>query len=94
MKEQVCSIVRNLLTLDESVLLNDDQSLEELGLDSMLFIEIVVELETVFNVEIPDDYLVIASLNTVNKLVEALMVATPIVQEPNDNEGDVKEVEA
>ena len=42
MKEKIYNILKSILSIDENVLLDGDQSLEEFGLDSMLFIEMVV----------------------------------------------------
>ena len=46
-----------------------DEDLVALGMDSILFISIVVALEGDFDIEYPDDYLLITQSNTLNKLV-------------------------
>ena len=48
----------------------DDLSV--LGLDSLTFIQIVVELEDKFSCEIPDSKLILSEMNTVNKIITVL----------------------
>ena len=49
---------------------NDD--LRTLGVDSILFIQIIVKLEEKFKCEIPDSKLMITEMNTVQKMIEVL----------------------
>lgn len=83
MKEKIYNILKSILSIDENVLLDGDQSLEEFGLDSMLFIEMVVELEISFDVEIPDEYLLIQSLDTINKIF-AIITELPSLSSMGD----------
>jgi acyl carrier protein len=52
-----------------------DQDLQELGMDSISFIRIIVSLEEEFELEIPDEFLIITEMNTVNKINNVLMSA-------------------
>ena len=45
-----------------------DEDLSQQGMDSIKFICIVIALETAFEIEYPDDYLLITQSNTLNKL--------------------------
>ena len=49
-----------------------DISFNSLGIDSLAYIHIIVEIEEYFNVSVPDDMLALNQLNTVNKLIELL----------------------
>lgn len=49
-----------------------DYNLSELGMDSIAFIKIIVDLENEFECEIPDSKLLIGEMNTVNKIIKVL----------------------
>lgn len=49
-----------------------DESLPDLGMDSISFIQIVVGLEETFDCEIPDSKLLISEMNTVQKMLDVL----------------------
>lgn len=49
-----------------------DDDLVELGVDSITFIRIVVELEELFEIEIPDEKLLITEMGTIHKIVEVV----------------------
>ncbi len=50
---------------------NDDE-LTEFGMDSMIFIQMVVDIEAKFNIEIPDEYLLIEKMDTINKIIDVI----------------------
>jgi len=47
-----------------------EEDLSQLGMDSITFIRIVVALEEYFDIEIPDEYLLIAEMNTIEKMLK------------------------
>ncbi len=49
-----------------------NEKLEDLGMDSITFIQIVVKLEEVFDCEIPDSKLLITEMDTVQKIFNVL----------------------
>ena len=49
-----------------------NDNLSDLGIDSMKFIQIMVELEEVFECEIPDSQLLMSEMNTVQKIYDSL----------------------
>lgn len=49
-----------------------DESLPDLGMDSISFIQIVVGLEEAFDCEIPDSKLLISEMDTVQKIFDVL----------------------
>ena len=46
----------------------EDSNLIELGLDSISLIHIIVAIEKRFGIEIPDKYLVLSEIDTINKI--------------------------
>lgn len=54
-----------------------DADLTELGLDSILFIKTIVALEEEFDVEVPDSKLLIAEMNTAQKIWDVLKELAP-----------------
>lgn len=72
MLEQVKKILVESANVDEAKITLDAKLKEDLGIDSLDAVELVLDLETVFDIKIEDDE--IASLTTVNdicKLVES-----------------------
>ena len=61
--------------------LNDD--LFALGMDSLRFIKVVVSLENEFECEIPDSKLLIAEMDTVQKIINVLQT----IYEEQSNQG-------
>lgn len=73
LEEQVVHILNttiNNVNFTEST----DIDLLELGVDSIMFIRIIIGLEDHFNIEIPDEYLLLTELNTVSKIVNLISV--------------------
>ena len=68
MKNEIYRIVRTLLPIADDISLTDDTPLTEFGLDSMLFIELIVQTEAHFDIEIPDEYLMMPMLDTIEKI--------------------------
>lgn len=68
-----------LLILDKHIdshiigLNNIDDKLTDLGMDSILFIQIVVALEEAFEIEIPDEKLLIPEMDTINKILDVIL---------------------
>ena len=49
-----------------------DENLSEIGMDSLIFIKLIVSLEEKFECEIPDSKLLIGEMNTANKIFRVL----------------------
>ena len=49
-----------------------DQSLIELGMESIIFVQIIVAIEEEFECEIPDSKLLITEMDTVEKIMNVL----------------------
>lgn len=52
-----------------------DKELSLLGMDSISFVRIIVSIEEVFEIEVPDEFLLIAELPTINKMVDVVVSA-------------------
>ena len=63
--EQVASILEIVPAAVRS-----EQTLEDLEIDSILFIRIVVQCETVFEIEFEDEMLLMSKFDTIGMLVE------------------------
>ncbi|MBP2111128.1 acyl carrier protein [Paenibacillus silagei] len=49
-----------------------NRDLTEVGLDSIGFIRFIVTLEAELGVEIPEEYILLARMNTLNKVMQVL----------------------
>lgn len=49
-----------------------DEDLTNYGMESIVFIKLIVALEKYFDCEIPDEKLLVNNMNTVNKIVSIL----------------------
>ena len=49
-----------------------EDDLSALGMDSITFIRVIVALEEAFDIEIPDEYLLITEMNTLSKMMEVI----------------------
>lgn len=75
MKEVSTAIVLGIINRSENMAVSQEQiedSLPELGMDSITFIQIVVALEEEFGCEIPDEKLLITEMDTVQKMLDVL----------------------
>lgn len=45
-----------------------DYNLEDYGLDSLMFIHLILALESEFSIQVPDELLIIGEFNTINKI--------------------------
>ena len=63
-----------------------DEDLATFGMDSLLFIRIIVALEAAFEIEYPDEFLLIAESNTINKLVSIVSCALEKKAEEEQND--------
>ena len=70
----------NKYNIDKTIILNiinkyikvkDNQyniDLVKLGMDSILFVTIIIEIEEKYNIEIPPSILLLSKMNTINKI--------------------------
>ncbi len=73
-QEKILEIIND--TIENGVSKNQvDDDLSQLGMDSLKFISIVVTLEENFDIEVPDEYLLMTEMNTVRKMVKIVSEA-------------------
>lgn len=75
MKEVSTALVLEVINRSENMEVSQEKlkdSLPEMGMDSITFIQIVVALEEEFECEIPDEKLLITEMDTVQKIVDVL----------------------
>lgn len=71
-KEEILDIINNAIDGDAIDPEQLDDDLAELGMDSIKFIQIIVEIEDAFECEIPDSKLLLTELNTVQRIFDVL----------------------
>ncbi len=73
-KETVIRIIAGVLSKDEGELLEFDESadLREIGLDSITSIDVIVSMESEFNIAVDDEDLLIDNFNTIEKLIKLI----------------------
>lgn len=72
MTEKINEIVADILELEADAIDGDASILDDLGADSIAVMEIVMELEGEFDVEVPtEDILNLKSVNDIIKYVES-----------------------
>lgn len=62
-----------------------DEDLSALGMDSITFIRVIVALEEAFDIEIPDEYLLITEMNTLSKMTD---VISTVLDNQNNSIGE------
>lgn len=75
MKEFSIKDIINVINSTGKITIKDNQldtNLIEAGMDSITFIRIVVDLESIFDCEIPDSKLLLSEMNTVQKIYNVL----------------------
>lgn len=75
MKEVSTALVLEVINRSENMEVSQEQiedSLPELGMDSIRFIQMIVALEKEFECEIPDEKLLITEMDTVQKILDVL----------------------
>lgn len=62
-----------------------DEDLSALGMDSITFIRVIVALEEAFDIEIPDEYLLLTEMNTISKMTN---VISAVLDNQNNSIGE------
>ena len=70
--EEVLEIINKNVEADAIVLEQVNDNLSELGMESITFIQIIVEIEETFECEIPDSKLLLSEMDTVQKMYDVL----------------------
>lgn len=76
MKDMCAQIAKTIESYIEGVDLDEncyEVNLAEVGMTSISFIQIIVEIEDRFQIEIPDEYLLFSNMDTVHKMASIVM---------------------
>lgn len=69
------SIIEVLATIFPNQIIDigdDDSFIDKFGMDSILFVSYVIEIEGKFGIEVPDEYSLPSKLDTLNKTYDLL----------------------
>lgn len=71
--EEILELAKKIisLTVDESEI-NENTELVEVGMDSIAFITLIAEIEDYYEVEFPEENLIIENSSTIAKLINTL----------------------
>ena len=67
-EENVVCVVNTIMETDLNNK-NMQDNLQKMGMDSIKFVKIVIELEERFDIEVPDEKLLITEMSTLSQLV-------------------------
>jgi phosphopantetheine attachment domain protein len=70
--DKVLKVLNANLENTEITFEQTEDDLSALGMDSIVFIRVVVALEEAFDIEIPDEYLLITEMNTLSKMTDVI----------------------
>ena len=70
--ERIIEIINLRLKSEKITIKEINKSLADCGMNSLIFIQIIVDIEDEFNCEIPDEKLIISELDSVEKLYSVL----------------------
>ena len=74
LEERIIQLVNSTINAGLSIK-NMQDDLQQIGMNSIKFIEIIILLEETFEIEIPDEKLLIAKMNTLNQIIDAVSIA-------------------
>lgn len=90
-KEKIINILKDILIeikFDDKVL-EHMNLVDDLGIDSITFITLIIELENSFDINIPDKYLLLDKMNTVDK-IQMIISNELLKKEPTINKSRKK----
>ena len=68
-QNEITTIIKDIINLTEPIEdISIDTNLQNIGMDSITFVRVVVEIENKFRIEFPDDKLIITEAGTINQL--------------------------
>ena len=68
----VCGAIKEHISSIDTNTIQAGDDLTLLGMDSLTFIRIVISLEEVFEIEIPEEYLLVSAMDTIEKMANAV----------------------
>ena len=70
--DKVLKVLNANLENTEITFEQTEDDLSALGMDSIVFIRVIVAFEEAFDIEIPDEYLLITEMNTLSKMTDVI----------------------
>ena len=70
--DKVLKVLNANLENTEITFEQTEDDLSALGMDSIVFIRVVVALEEAFDIEIPDEYLLLTEMNNLSKMTDVI----------------------
>ena len=83
--DKVLKVLNANLENTEITFEQTEDDLSALGTDSVAFIRIIVALEEAFDIEIPDEKLLLTEMNTISKMAD---VISTVLDNPNNSTGE------
>ena len=72
-EKEIREIISTVITTTEDInQVSIDSNLQNIGMDSITFVRIVVEIENKFDIEFPDDKLIITQAGTIKELCDII----------------------
>ena len=72
-KEKILKIVNDYFRGEKLTTDDYEKDLLTLGLDSIGFVKVIISVEETFDCELPDDYLLLTEMNTINKIFDVIL---------------------
>ena len=74
LEKEIRSLVAEILEMDEAKIKPESRFVEELGMDSMMALEILASVEKKYKIKIPEEYLTkVTSLNSMIEIAKKLL---------------------
>jgi phosphopantetheine attachment domain protein len=83
--DKVLKVLNTNLENTEITFEQTEDDLSALGMDSITFIRTIVALEEEFDIEIPDEYLLLTEMNTISKMTD---VISAVLDNQNNSIGE------
>lgn len=83
--DKVLKVLNTNLENTEITFAQTEDDLSALGMDSITFIRTIVALEEEFDIEIPDEYLLLTEMNTISKMTD---VISAVLDNQNNSIGE------
>lgn len=79
--EKIVEIINSIIEKENITIEQADADLAALGMDSLKFISIVVAMEEAFQIEIPDEKLLVTEMGTLNEMIDVVSTALGFADE-------------
>ena len=73
-QDEITKIIEEIINFTESIEnIKNDTNLQNIGMDSITFVRVVVEIENHFEIEFPNEKLIITQAGTIKDLCQIVM---------------------